>query len=88
MVKLDANAASAPVFHSQAGVLRQKPGRDRIMPTYHGMQFFRVLGWRPFGVRRYNTPPTLAFENKYMGRFAIQDLPSPERKPPWERIIK
>jgi hypothetical protein len=81
--------ASQPVFHTIFGSkLYNRPlrTRDRIMPTIQ--PYTRLAGSIPFGVKSYVPTPTITLNPYYTGRFAIQDQPKIERKPPWERIIR
>lgn len=64
----------------------QPQARDRMMPGIS--PFYRRFGSVPHNIRQYNTPPILAINLGFGGRFAIADQPRIERPPTWERIIK
>lgn len=90
LLRLDANAASRPVRFTEYGGLYNhfNPGRDRIMPTMLGLQYYPQTGTLPSGFRAYNTPPIISLETQEFSRMAYDDIPTVERALPWERIRK
>jgi hypothetical protein len=86
--KVNPCAGSEIALHTAFGRLynKQPKARDRMMPGI--VPFYRQIGSVPHGIRAYNTPPILAINLGFGGRFAIADQPRIERPPTWERIIK
>lgn len=86
----DANNSSRITVHTIYGRIYNRAhfGRDRIMPTKLNLAFMGVYNNSPSGYRQYLQTTPQAPNLHYGGPFAIADLPTLQRKLPWERIIK